>query len=75
MHGPRRMFWSFKLAFHEGFVDDHLRSDIREFTPLLGFHMLSHGLEVALHSIHADRDAIDEQERFRMFGEHRREGS
>jgi hypothetical protein len=37
------------------------------------FYLLSDGLEVALHAIHTDRDAIDERERFRVLGQDRRE--
>jgi len=34
------------------------------------FPLLSHRLEVPLHSINANRDAVDERERLRMFREH-----
>src|SRR5271155_1526544 len=57
MHSASEVFGSFQFAFHESLVDDHLRGDIRQFTSLPGFHLLSHRLEVPLHSIHANRNA------------------
>ena len=44
---------------------------IRQLTSLPRFNLFSHGLEVAPHSVHADRDAVDERERLRVFREHR----
>jgi hypothetical protein len=73
MHRPREVLRSFQFALDEGLVDDHLRGDIREFTSLPCFHLLLHGLEISLHPVDADRDAVDERERFRVFGEHWRE--
>jgi hypothetical protein len=64
---------SFEFAFDERLVDDHLGSNIRQFAPLPGFHLLSHRLEVSLHSVNAHRDAIDERERLRVFRKHGRE--
>ena len=32
---------------------------VRQFASLPGFHLLSHGLEVSLHSVNPDRDAVD----------------
>ena len=37
------------------------------------FYLLSHWLEVSLHSINSKRDAVDRRERFRVFREHRSE--
>jgi hypothetical protein len=34
MHHPRKVFRSFQLALHERLVNDHLRSDVRQFTSL-----------------------------------------
>jgi len=64
MHGAGEVFWSFKLAFHKRLVDDHLGRDVREFTPLSRLHLLSHRLEVALHPVNPNRDAVDQRERF-----------
>ena len=72
MHGPRQMFWSFKVAFHERFVDDDFCPDIGEFAPLPCLCLLSHRLKVPLHPIHSDRHAIDQRERLRVFGKYRR---
>jgi len=33
-------------------------------------HLFAHRLEVSLHSINANRDAVDERKRFRVFGKH-----
>jgi hypothetical protein len=51
----------------------NLGCHIRQFTLLPSFYLLSHRLEVSLHSINSNRDAIDERERFRVFREHRSE--
>ena len=62
MHGARQMLGSFQPAFHERLVDDYFRGDVREFAPLPRLYLLSHRLEVALHSIDPHRDAVDEGE-------------
>ena len=46
-----------------------------EFTPLPGLNLLSHRLEVALHPIDTDRNAVDERERLRVLCEHWGEGT
>src|SRR5271169_8733 len=61
MHAAGKVFWSFESALDERLVDDHLGGDIRQFTSLPGLHLLSHRLEVPLHSINANRDRIDER--------------
>ena len=58
MHRPGQMFGSFQFALDERFVDDHLRGDIGEFASLPRFDLLTHGLEVPLHPVDSDRDAI-----------------
>jgi hypothetical protein len=63
MHDPRKMFGSFESALDECLVDDHLGGDVRQFTSLLDFDLLSHRLEVPLHLVNAHRDAVDERER------------
>ena len=60
MHGPGEVFGSFESALDECLVDDHLGGDVRQFTSLPGFHRLAHRLKVSLHSINANRNAIDE---------------
>jgi len=54
------MLWGFEFALDERLVDDYFNGDVRQFTSLSCFHLLSHGLEVALHPINANRDAVDE---------------
>jgi hypothetical protein len=61
MHRPGKMFGSFQLAFHKRFVNDDLRSDIGDFTPLPRLHGLSHRLEVSLHPIDTHRNAVDQR--------------
>jgi hypothetical protein len=39
---------------------------------LPSLHLLSHGLEVALHAIDAHRDAVDKRKRLRVFRQNRR---
>ena len=63
MDRPGKMFRSFQPALHKRLVDDHLGRYVRQFTSLPGFHLLSHRLEVSLHSINTNRNAIDERER------------
>lgn len=65
-----QMLRSLKFALDERLVDDDLGGDIRQFTPLPRLDLLSHGLEIPRHPVHADRDAIDERERLRVFCEH-----
>jgi len=60
MHAVGQVLWGFQPALDERLVDDHLRSDVRQFTSLPGFHLLSHGLKVPLHAIHANRDAVND---------------
>ena len=52
-------------AFQEGLVDDRLRGHVRQFAPLPCFHLLAIGSKFRC-MIHADRDAIDQGERFRV---------
>ena len=33
MYGAGKVFWGFQLALDKGFIDDHLRRDVGEFTP------------------------------------------
>jgi hypothetical protein len=68
MHGSGKMFGSFQLALHKCFIDDHFRGHVREFTSLPGLHLLSHRLEVSLHPINTDRNAVDQRKRLRVFG-------
>ena len=49
----------------------NLGRHIRQFTLLPSFYLLSHRLEVSLHSINSNRDAVDGRERFRVFREHK----
>jgi hypothetical protein len=60
MHGAGKMSGSFESALDECFVDDHLSSDVRQFAPLPGLHLLAHRLEVALPPVDANRDSVDE---------------
>jgi hypothetical protein len=39
-------------------IDDHLGGDIGQFTSLPCLYLLSHRLEVSLHPINANRDAV-----------------
>jgi hypothetical protein len=54
MHGPGEVLRSLKFALDKRFVNDHLRRDVAELASLPDFHLLSHGLEVALHTVDAD---------------------
>src|SRR5580698_3090674 len=64
MHSSGKVFRSFESALDEGLVDDHLGGHVRQFTSLPGFYLLSHRLKISLHSVNANRDAVDERERF-----------
>src|SRR5208337_5672385 len=72
MDGAGEVFGSFESALDKCLVDDHLGGDVRQLTFLPGFHLLSHRLKVSLHSINANRDAVDERKRLRVFCEDRR---
>ncbi len=54
MHATGKVFGSFEPALDKRFVDDHFGGDVRQFTSLPGFHLVSQGLEVSLHSIDAN---------------------
>ncbi len=73
MDGASEVLGSFQFALDERLVYHHFGDDVSEFTPLPPLHLLSHGLEVPLHAINTNRDAVDERERFRVFGAYRRE--
>src|SRR5207302_10939524 len=70
MNCTGQMLRSLQLALDERLVDDHLRRDVGQFTPLPSLHLLSDGFEVALHPINSNRDTVDEGERLRVFCEH-----
>jgi hypothetical protein len=73
MHSVREMLWRFEFALNERFVDDHPCRDVCQFTPLLGLNLLPYRLEIALHPIDANRDAVNQRKRLRVFGEDRSE--
>jgi hypothetical protein len=57
---------AFQFAFDECLVDDHFYRDIGQLTFAATFPLAyAYRLEVALHSIHSDRNAIDQRERLR----------
>ena len=68
-----RQMQGFQSALDERLVDDHLGSDVRQFTSLPSFHLFPHRLEVPLHPIDAYRNAVDQRKRLRVFREHRGE--
>jgi hypothetical protein len=53
------MFGGFQFAFHKVLVDNDLRRDIGEFTPVPSIDLLSHQFEVALHPVDANGNAVD----------------
>ena len=63
MNAAGEVFGSFQSALDECLVDNHFGSDVCEFTSLPRFHLLLHRLEVPLHPVKPDRDAVDERER------------
>jgi hypothetical protein len=58
------VFGSFQFALDERLTNNYVRGDIGEFALLPRFDLFSHRLEVALHSIHTDRNAVDERNDF-----------
>jgi hypothetical protein len=60
MYAAGEVLGSFQSPLDERLVDDRLGGDIPQITFLPRFHLLSHRLEVPLHSINAERDAVDE---------------
>jgi hypothetical protein len=59
MDCARQVLWSLEFPLNECFVDDYLRRDIGEFASLPRFDLLTHGLEVSLHPVDADGNAIN----------------
>jgi hypothetical protein len=55
-----KVFGGFQSSLDECLADDYLGSDVGQFTSLPRLYLLSHRLEVALHSIDTDLDAVDE---------------
>ena len=62
----------FQFSLHEGLIDDHFGGDVAEFALLPCHYLLSHRLEIPLHPVDPDRDAIDQRERLRVLGQHGR---
>ena len=71
MHCAGKMFRCLQSALNKRFVDDNFGSDACQFTSRPSFHLLSHRLKVSLHSINANRDAVDERKGLRVFREDR----
>jgi hypothetical protein len=55
MHAVGKVFGSFESTLDECLVDNHLRTDVRQFASLQGFLLFPHRLEVSLHSVNAHR--------------------
>ncbi len=70
MYAADKVLGGFQSALDKRLVYHHLGGDISQFTSLLSFNLLSHRFEVALHSVNAHRDAVDERERLRVFRKH-----
>jgi hypothetical protein len=51
MHAAGKVLGSFESALNKRLVDDYLGSDVRQFTSLPRFHLLSHRLKVSLHPV------------------------
>jgi hypothetical protein len=64
MNGPGEMLWCLRFAFDESLVDDNFCCDIRDLTPLPLLYLLAHRFEIPLHSVDADRNAVNEREGF-----------
>jgi hypothetical protein len=60
MHGAGKVPRGFELPLDERLVDDYFRGNVCQLAFLPRLHLLSHRLEVSLHSINANRDAVDE---------------
>ena len=54
MHRSCKVLGSFQLGFDKRLVDDYLGSDVCQLTSLPCLYLFSHGLEVSLHTVHAD---------------------
>ena len=67
MYGAGEVFGGFQSSLDECLVDDYLRGNVCQFTSLPRFYLLSHRLEVSLHSVNTNRDTVDERERLRVF--------
>ena len=67
MHSASKVLGSFQFALNERLVNDDLGCDVRQFTSLPSFDLLSHRFEVALHAVDSNRDAVDERDRLGVF--------
>ena len=61
VHRSRQVPRSLQFGLDERLIDDHFRGVIAEFAVLPRLDLLSHGLEVPLHPVDTDRDAINER--------------
>jgi hypothetical protein len=48
MHSTYQVFRSFEFSLHKSLVNNYLRRDVGEFTPLPGLYLFPHGFEVAV---------------------------
>jgi len=60
-----------QFTLNECLVDDDLGCHVRQVGLPPGLHLLSHGLEIPLHAIDANRDRVNERERLRVLREDR----
>ena len=75
VYGSGQVSGSLQLTLDERLVDNHLGSDVRQFTSLPDLNLLAHRFEVPLHPVHANRDAVNQGERLRVFRQHRSKGT
>ena len=59
-----QMLRNIQLALNKGPVDDQLRGLVREAGSLPDLDLLAHRLEVALHTVHSDREDVYEAQVF-----------
>jgi len=69
MYAASEMFRRLKLLFYEGLVDDEFRRFIRNPAPLPDFNLTTHPVEIALHTVHTDRNCVDQTEVLRVLRE------
>jgi hypothetical protein len=64
-HGSSKLPRNVELAFYERFVDDNFGSHVGQLAFVPEFNLLSRRLEIPLHSLSTNRNAVDQRERLR----------
>lgn len=73
VHDSGQVLRYLKFSLDEGSIDDELRRLVRKLRRTPSLDLLALRLEVPLHTVHPDRQYVDEAQVLRVFCEHGRE--